>query len=821
MAKARAIRGRPQAPPSIPAAAVAAAERTADGPPPPFPPRPGFSSLSVRDLLEAREAYHVHLSSLHNVVGTGIGRYLIDAQDWSALNPPDVERPLQARRAQRPRTLAHSIVRSWSWPCVLVFVREWAPNTPHGPDAIPKRLYLPDGRQVPTCVVFAPPDEALPDPVDPAKAAQFSSGLLGGGYRCERSAQGTVAVGTLGCLVRREGTYYALTSKHVAGRAGEDVLARLRGDTVRVGVAERLALAKKPLSELFPRFASSHTLVNMDAGLVRVDDVSRWTSQVFGIGEVDEVFDATASTLTLDLIGLPVRAFGGVSGVIEGEIKALFFRYQSQGDYDYVSDLLIGPRAPSEPSAARGTPGTESHPGDSGAIWFFDPPTGRRSRARARGPQPVRLSPPQRRPDARARRLRPLAMQWGGQRVLLPDGSRQAFALATFLSSICRTLDVEIDRGWSLGHDEYWGKIGHFAIGWKACGLVSGRLGTFMAANQSRIGFANETLGQGSAFKMGREDFVPLADVPDYVWIGASSYVATRKAEPGQHFADIDIPAIDGGPSLLQACRADPANVSPAVWRDYFKGFADAGCGPEEGALPFRVWQLFDIMVAALRKPTKDLKRFVAAAGVMAHYVGDASQPLHSSYLHHGRLPMVAVGPREYPVAHDSPEYRDFKKSREAKIHGIYEEGMLEIGVPPALLAIDEGLPASGIPDDIANGWQAACATFELMSDAHRRLPPETIIDADDPSLTERQRAERLWANPQVQSETIASLAASTVLLARLWASAWRVGGGNGIAASRLRAFSEAEIGALSRSASFAPALTLDEMAASGDFVVP
>ena len=33
---------------------------------------------------------------------------------------------------------------------------------------------------------------------------------------------------------------------------------------------------------------------------------------------------------------------------------------------------------------------------------------------------------------------------------------------------------------------------------------------------------------------------------------------------------------------------------------------------------------------------------FVAAAGVMAHYVGDASQPLHSSYLHHGRLPMEA-----------------------------------------------------------------------------------------------------------------------------------------------------------------------------------
>jgi hypothetical protein len=340
-----------------------------------------------------------------------------------------------------------------------------------------------------------------------------------------------------------------------------------------------------------------------------------------------------------------------------------------------------------------------------------------------------------------------------------------------------------------------------------------------MQANQAGIGFGNLKLSQGSAFRMGREDFVPLADVPDYVWIGAAQQVATRRAEPGQHFADIDIAAIDGGPSLLQACRADPTNVSPAVWRDYFKGFADAGCGPEEGALPFRVWQLFDLMVAALRK--KDAKRFVAAAGVMAHYVADASQPLHSSYLHHGRLPLLAVGSGEYPVARGSKAYADFKKSREARIHGIYEEGMLEIGVPQALAAIDAGLAGSAVPDDVANGWQAACATFALMSDAHNRLPPQTIIDADDPTLDDRERAARLWRNPRVQAETIASLAASTVLLARLWASAWRRGGGNAVAAAKLRAFSEKELGALCRTASFAPALTLDEMVKSGHFRVP
>jgi hypothetical protein len=58
----------------------------------PFPPRRDYSSLSVRDLLEARDAYHVHLSTLENVVATAIGRYLIHEDDWYAKHPPDEPR---------------------------------------------------------------------------------------------------------------------------------------------------------------------------------------------------------------------------------------------------------------------------------------------------------------------------------------------------------------------------------------------------------------------------------------------------------------------------------------------------------------------------------------------------------------------------------------------------------------------------------------------------------------------------------------------------------------------------------------------------------
>ena len=813
--RARDIRNRP-----TPEEPIAPPRRPADQPPP-FPPRIDFSSLSLRDLLDARDAYHVHLSHLENVVATAIGRYLIHERDWHATHPPDEPRPADQPRPDEPRTLNNSIMRSWSWPSVLVFVRHWDRSRRLGSQAVPKRLYLPDGRQVPTCVVLGTPDESLPPAVtEPG----FASELLGGGYRCERHGQGEVQVGTLGCLVRREGTYYVLTNKHVAGAKGEEVFARVRGQVERIGAAEGTAVTKQTLKALFPAFGESNAFVNVDAGLVRVDDVSDWTSQVFGIGEIGEVFDATASTLTLDLTGLPVRAFGGTSGVLEGEIKALFFRYQSLGDFDYVSDLLIGPRRPSRTPAAGDSrlqrrpaePSAQTLPGDSGTLWFYDPPSGRR--LLPTGPVLHPLEPPER--SARARRLRPLAMQWGGQRIALPDGEKSAFALATFISTVCRVLDVEIVRTWSTGHDEYWGKIGHFAIGWKACGLLGGRLGTLMKGNQANIGFGNDRLGEGSAFRMGRGEFVPLSDVPDYVFIAASNFVASRRAEPGQHFADIDIPSIDGGPSMLERCRQDPRQIDPAVWRDYFAGFAAQGVGPEEGALPFRVWQLWDGMVAALKK--KDVKTFVATAGVLAHYVGDASQPLHSSYLHHGRLPLLDRPGGRFPVRHGSAEYGAFKKTPAAKIHGLYEQRMLELDTLTALEGVDGLLAsASASSTGIDNGWEAARATFELMSDAQERLSPETILGIDDPSLGPTDRARRLWAHPKVRTETIRSLADSTVLLARLWASAWRVGKGRNIAVSKLRVFAEGEVQDVYKKKTFAPAFTLDQMAQSGRFMVP
>jgi hypothetical protein len=79
-------------------------------------------ALALRDLAEARDHYHVHLANLENIVGTALGRHLIRKVD------PDFERAdaETAPWSTTPRTLGDSAARPWSWPCVLVFVREWA-----------------------------------------------------------------------------------------------------------------------------------------------------------------------------------------------------------------------------------------------------------------------------------------------------------------------------------------------------------------------------------------------------------------------------------------------------------------------------------------------------------------------------------------------------------------------------------------------------------------------------------------------------------------------------------------------------------------------
>src|SRR4051812_46003634 len=99
----------------------------------------GFASLSIKDLLDGRDQYHVHLANLDHVIGTAIGRYRIRLKD------PNLKDPSRESTGDLgPRTLANSAVTKWSWPCVLVFVDAWVSQEQFGKSPenyVPPRLY--------------------------------------------------------------------------------------------------------------------------------------------------------------------------------------------------------------------------------------------------------------------------------------------------------------------------------------------------------------------------------------------------------------------------------------------------------------------------------------------------------------------------------------------------------------------------------------------------------------------------------------------------------------------------------------------------------
>jgi hypothetical protein len=184
---------------------------------------------------------------------------------------------------------------------------------------------------------------------------------------------------------------------------------------------------------------------------------------------------------------------------------------------------------------------------------------------------------------------------------------------------------------------------------------------------------------------------------------------------------------------------------------------------------------------------------------------------------------MVKFHGRDYPVPRESAEFKKFKKTREAQIHGIYEESMLEVDTADALARVDGELDtwrADG--RNIQSGHGAAVEILRLMKAAQDRLSPMDIIEADNPSLGPKKRAERLWNNAKVRDATITSLAESVQLLADLWTSAWERGGGPQVPDAKLATFEEDDLDAVYREDhDFAPSWSLAKMAKSGKFEPP
>jgi hypothetical protein len=314
-----------------------------------------FNQLSLADLLAARDQFHFHLIHKPNVVGTAVGRYRIRKTDpWpTATNPGGM--PHRPREPRPPRTLDNSEVRPNSWPAILVFVDRWEESADfdHPEDFIPPAVYMPSGRRVPICVILAEKEPRRPEN---AGNFQFPPSLIGGGFPVLCDVQGREHVASLACLVTDGHRTYALTNRHVAGEPGAPTYSLLGGNKIRIGASSGLRLERAAFSSIYPEWAARNVYLDFDVGLIDIDDLNQWTTQIYGVGQIGELADVDASNLSLRLIGCPVRAFGAASKDMRGEICALFYRYKSVGGFEYVSDLLIGPRG----GRSLGT-----HPGDS------------------------------------------------------------------------------------------------------------------------------------------------------------------------------------------------------------------------------------------------------------------------------------------------------------------------------------------------------------------------------------------------------------------------------------------------------------------------
>lgn len=696
-------------------------------------PTRDFKSLSVHDLLDAREAYHVHLANMSNVIATAIGLYRIRTDD------PDADKPLprdkwRSRTKSPERTLENTVVQPWSWPCVLIFVKQWQTQeelAQINPDyVVPHFLYLSDGRVVPTCVVLAQEQEQTSPPL---RDASFPHDLLGGGYPLLTDVQGQEHIGSTGCLVYDGNAVYALTNKHVCGDPTNDVFTVADSQRQVIGKADQRQLGKLSFAQVYPAWSETSSHINLDAGLIRIADINRWTAQVFGLGELGDIVNLHTDTITLDLIGKRVCAFGAASGKMTGEIQALFYRYKSIGGVDYISDLLIGSRIGETP--------LQTMPGDSGTIWCLDPlenhaTTGHTAHGNGKRKHAKNLAP----------RLRPLALQWGGHVIQTEQGKAPLrFALSTCLSTVCRELDVDLLPSWNIGHREYWGEVGHFKIAASACDLVqSPHLHTLFANNTSNIAYGDDELAQGTFHSHGNHAFVPLADVADIVWR------ITRHQDAANHFADMDQEGQGQfqGKTLLNLCK-DPNNLDIDVWNQFYDSI---GVNDKRGALPFRVWQLYDEMVDAVKQ--QDVAHFVCTAGVLAHYIGDACQPLHVSRLHDG----------------------DPDTQRGKGVHSTYESAMLNRFTSELIDGVNEKVQNTPHPKTVSGGKAAGLAIVELMRDSLAFLPPEKIIDTYLTSMQMNDHLAYMW--DQLGAPTEQLLANGAHMLACIWESAWQEGTG-------------------------------------------
>jgi len=223
------------------------------------------------------------------------------------------------------------------------------------------------------------------------------------------------------------------------------------------------------------------------------------------------------------------------------------------------------------------------------------------------------------------------------------------------------------------------------------------------------------------------------------------------------------------------------------------------------GLLPFRVWQIFNALVDFAKKGKGP--EFLCAAGVLTHYVGDACQPLHISYLHDGDPLRKFV----YTFKKGKKEGRTEERALGAGVHSAYEDDMVNAHRADILAGLKQ-TPKTQSAEMLTSGLEAAKATIAMMRTTFTNLPPIDIVNAFiNFHGTPKQRSEIFWQ--KFGAKTIKSMQSGAHLLAVLWESAWKVGGGeSNVKATGLKKITPQKAMSICGNPMFVPSVSIAEI---------
>jgi hypothetical protein len=239
-------------------------------------------------------------------------------------------------------------------------------------------------------------------------------------------------------------------------------------------------------------------------------------------------------------------------------------------------------------------------------------------------------------------------------------------------------------------------------------------------------------------------------------------------------------PKVMNGKDLLTLSK-DAAFIDIGKWIDFYQQMDEVSPktkidpdtkeevpAPRAGSLPFRVWQLYTQMVRSLQAGKVD--EFLVAGGTMTHYVGDACQPLHVSYLHAG-IP-----------------------GKETNVHGEYEDKMITANRQKLFAGVNALNNAVKDSQLITGGHAAAQFVIGLMQKTFDTLPPMDII-TEFGKISGRGKYDAAWK--VLGARTIKVIASGSNAMAVLWQSAWIEGGGPAISPSKYAGIDTGDLQAL------------------------